>query len=811
MNNIQLSIKNKLSFFEFSEKEWEQIFTKIEEKEDPRIILQEIMDIIKRDYPDKYSISILTEYVKNHFLNNSSLLNIKKNYEELKQFIDEQGIEFDEDLFEILLNMDCIQESIETTFLKYKDDILNGNIDSRIHNTLWIQLIEFYCDKNNIEIQFKEDDFQSILSNDSIKLYFQEINKIPLLKRKEEIELAERIKEGDLDAREKLIEANLRLVVFIAKKYINRGLSLQDLIGEGNCGLIKAAERFDVTKGYKFSTYATYWIRQAITRSLYNDTQIIRIPFYQRKKLYELNKIIENMTLQLGRRPTLEEISEETSLSKEQIDSILNTVIQPISLNQKVAGKDKEDTELGDFISQDDNIEEDYIKKDLNNNIRKIFHECRLSEMEQFILIKRYGLDGEEAQTLEDIAKVYGVSRERIRQIQRKAERKIRVSQKGKELKSYLEESEVSLKERNRPSLKRIPDNREKNSLESDSLDDLKVRILDSIPPKVNSFLSDNYFTTIEKMIIAMELGFYGQKKWDSKKIMSILKMSNSYLKKCKKQILLNLETAVECPEKELLKMKYNEIGEIVYMKEQSPLYKTVGCSMEELLERIERLSLEDRELLEKKTSNQFDKPVAKVKLSQKENQRYYNVVINRLRKMGNNVEKKASNKEQVEEQKLEDSPIIQEKKEPEIRNVESTPTISTDSKLFKEKEEEKKDIQEEVISPKERIEIRDDAEDSFVKEDYQKLLEFIKSPSFQEIIKILTPKQAIIFMLKAGYIDNKYFSTSSIATFLELKEEVVEEEFKNALKIYHEKINKILDKAIENMQKYNIEEIKKK
>ncbi|MBR2827836.1 MAG: hypothetical protein IKE70_01210, partial [Bacilli bacterium] len=199
MNNIQLSIKNKLSFFEFSEKEWEQIFTKIEEKEDPRIILQEIMDIIKRDYPDKYSISILTEYVKNHFLNNSSLLNIKKNYEELKQFIDEQGIEFDEDLFEILLNMDCIQESIETTFLKYKDDILNGNIDSRIHNTLWIQLIEFYCDKNNIEIQFKEDDFQSILSNDSIKLYFQEINKIPLLKRKEEIELAERIKEGDLD------------------------------------------------------------------------------------------------------------------------------------------------------------------------------------------------------------------------------------------------------------------------------------------------------------------------------------------------------------------------------------------------------------------------------------------------------------------------------------------------------------------------------------------------------------------------------------------------------------------------------------
>ncbi|MBR2828595.1 MAG: sigma-70 family RNA polymerase sigma factor, partial [Bacilli bacterium] len=520
--------------------------------------------------------------------------------------------------------------------------------------------------------------------------------------------------------------------------------------GEGNCGLIKAAERFDVTKGYKFSTYATYWIRQAITRSLYNDTQIIRIPFYQRKKLYELNKIIENMTLQLGRRPTLEEISEETSLSKEQIDSILNTVIQPISLNQKVAGKDKEDTELGDFISQDDNIEEDYIKKDLNNNIRKIFHECRLSEMEQFILIKRYGLDGEEAQTLEDIAKVYGVSRERIRQIQRKAERKIRVSQKGKELKSYLEESEVSLKERNRPSLKRIPDNREKNSLESDSLDDLKVRILDSIPPKVNSFLSDNYFTTIEKMIIAMELGFYGQKKWDSKKIMSILKMSNSYLKKCKKQILLNLETAVECPEKELLKMKYNEIGEIVYMKEQSPLYKTVGCSMEELLERIERLSLEDRELLEKKTSNQFDKPVAKVKLSQKENQRYYNVVINRLRKMGNNVEKKASNKEQVEEQKLEDSPIIQEKKEPEIRNVESTPTISTDSKLFKEKEEEKKDIQEEVISPKERIEIRDDAEDSFVKEDYQKLLEFIKSPSFQEIIKILTPKQAIIFMLKA-------------------------------------------------------------
>lgn len=833
MNHELKYIKNKLSFFDLSEEEWDKILIKVNEQNDFSLILKEIMDIIKRDYPNTYLISIIKEYIKNHFKNDLSMVSIKNNYDHLKEFLEEQEIELNENLLEELLKIENIEESIEATFLKFKNDIINGNIDSRIENPLWIQLIELYCDQKNIEIHPIEEDFKSIPSNDSIKLYMQEITRIPLLKREEEISLAERIRKGDLEAREKLIEANLRLVVSIAKKYQNRGLSLQDLIQEGNCGLMKAVERFDPARGVKFSTYATWWIRQAIFRSLYNDSQTIRIPLYQIEKIRDLKRKIEILTQELGRNPTIQEIEEKTNLTIEQIDDLLNSCNQPISLNQKVEGRDKEDTEFGDFIAQDEDIEEDYLKKILKEEIRKVFHDCRLKPQEEYVLIKRYGLDGEEPQLLEDIGKMCGVSRERIRQIQRRAERKIRISPKGKELKIYLKESD----EKKIGPKKKINSEEIKSILENKTIKlDFRARILGSIPTDIDYFLKKNYFSTIEKMILCLELGFVDQKRWDLKEIAMLLKVDDAYLKRLKKTMLLKLEEADDCYPKELLIKEYIEIGEDIKMKEQSPLYITVGCSKEELLERIERLNKEDRELLEKKTSNQFDKPVSKEKLSQKENQRYYNVVINRLRRMGNKEEKKTPVKQVIVEQKpqleekLETKNVIQEEREQEIKKEENIPRICTNNKLLNEEleerglyqkeqpKEEPKEIKEEksiinvekeeIIHPKERIETRKDEKEAFVKEDYQKLLEFIKSPSFQEIIKMLSPKQAIIFMLKAGYIDNKYFSTQSIASFLELKEEEVEEEFQNTLIIYHKKINEILDKAIENMQKYNHEKI---
>ena len=817
MNNEFLDIKNKLSFFELDEEEWQKIYTKV--IDNTTNLLQEIIQVIKKDYSNIYQLSIIKEYIKNRFNNDLSIINIKNNFDDLKDFIEEQEIELNEDILEELLKLEIVQESIQITFLKYKNDILKGNIDTRIDNTLWIQLIEFYCDQKNIEINQVEEDFKSIPSTDSTKIYLQEITRIPLLKREEEISLAERIRQGDLEAREKLIEANLRLVVSIAKRYQNRGLSLQDLIQEGNCGLMKAAETFDSTRGFKFSTYATKLIRQAISKSLYNDSQMIRIPFNQRQKLYNLQRIIENMTQELGRSPTLEEIEEKTNLTKEQIANILNSTNQPISLNQKVEGRDKEDTEFGDFIAEDENIEEDYLKKNLKEVIRKVFHDCKLTPLEEYVLIKRYGLDGEEPQILEDIAKVYGVTGERIRQIQRRAERKIRISPKGRELKIYLEGNEEKQKEKiNQDEIKRILRNKTKRL-------DFKEIILESIPPDIDDFLKKNYFSTTEKIIISLELGFVHNIRWKLKDITLLLKVDENYIKRIKKTILLNLKEAEECPQKEILLNKYKELGENINMKEQRPLYITVGCSKEELLERIKRLGKEDQELLEKKTSNQFDKPVQKEKLTDKENQRYYNVVINKLRKMGKKKEKEVKTtlfkptiehnnevrmetnnkllKERVEEkQESLNEPVEKLVGEPvkeTTQKEENLIEISTDSKFTKEKGEK----QEEIIPTRKE-------EESFVKEDYQKLLEFIKSPSFQEIIQTLTPKQAIIFMLKAGYIDNKYFSTSSIAAFLELREEEVEEEFKNTLIIYHKKLNDILDKAIENMQKYNQEVIQK-
>ncbi len=288
----------------------------------------------------------------------------------------------------------------------------------------------------------KEVDLEATLSKsisveDPVRMYLKEIGKVPLLTAEEEVDLAKRMEQGDEYAKQKLCEANLRLVVSIAKKYMGRGMLFLDLIQEGNLGLIKAVDKFDYTKGYKFSTYATWWIRQAITRSIADQARTIRIPVHMVETINKLIRVSRQMLQEQGREPTPDEIAEEMGISVEKVREILKIAQEPVSLETPIG--EEEDSHLGDFIPDEDAPAPaeaaafSMLKEQLVDVLGT------LTEREQKVLKLRYGLGDGRARTLEEVGKEFEVTRERIRQIEAKALRKLRHPTRSKKLKDYLE------------------------------------------------------------------------------------------------------------------------------------------------------------------------------------------------------------------------------------------------------------------------------------------------------------------------------------------------------------------------------------
>ncbi len=272
---------------------------------------------------------------------------------------------------------------------------------------------------------------------DPVRMYLKEIGKVPLLTAEEEIELAKRMELGDQEAKKRLAEANLRLVVSIAKRYVGRGMLFLDLIQEGNLGLIKAVEKFDYRKGYKFSTYATWWIRQAITRAIADQARTIRIPVHMVETINKLIRVSRQLLQELGREPTPEEIAEEMNMPVERVREILKISQEPVSLETPIG--EEEDSHLGDFI-QDDNVP---VPADaaaftlLKEQLVEVL--STLTDREQKVLRLRFGLDDGRARTLEEVGKEFNVTRERIRQIEAKALRKLRHPSRSRKLKDYLD------------------------------------------------------------------------------------------------------------------------------------------------------------------------------------------------------------------------------------------------------------------------------------------------------------------------------------------------------------------------------------
>ena len=291
------------------------------------------------------------------------------------------------------------------------------------------------------EVEMTEDETalsSNVKINDSVRMYLKEIGRVPLLSADEEVNLALRIQQGNQEAKQELAEANLRLVVSIAKRYVGRGMQFLDLIQEGNMGLMKAVEKFDHTKGFKFSTYATWWIRQAITRAIADQARTIRIPVHMVETINKLVRIQRQLLQDLGREPTPEEIGAEMDLPTEKVREILKIAQEPVSLETPIGEED--DSHLGDFI-EDDNATspaEHTAYALLKEQLDEVLEQ--LTDREENVLRLRFGLDKNgEIRTLEQVGQVFGVTRERIRQIEAKALRKLRHPSRSKQLKDFLD------------------------------------------------------------------------------------------------------------------------------------------------------------------------------------------------------------------------------------------------------------------------------------------------------------------------------------------------------------------------------------
>ncbi|MDZ7672110.1 MAG: RNA polymerase sigma factor RpoD [Halanaerobiales bacterium] len=327
-------------------------------------------------------------------------------------------------LEDIELDSDDIEE-IYDVFAELDIDIIEEGVDNDDDD-----------DDDDEESELDLSIPQGVGIDDPVRMYLKEIGKVDLLTAEEEVSLSKRMEQGDLEAKRQLVEANLRLVVSIAKKYVGRGMLFLDLIQEGNMGLMKAVEKFDYTKGYKFSTYATWWIRQAITRSIADQARTIRIPVHMVETINKLIRVSRQLLQEKGREPTPEEIGEEMDMSADKVREIKKIAQEPVSLETPIG--EEEDSHLGDFIEDEDapapaSAASYMLLRDQLDNVLDT-----LTDREKRVLELRFGIEDGRPRTLEEVGKEFGVTRERIRQIEAKALRKLRHPSRSKKLKDYL-------------------------------------------------------------------------------------------------------------------------------------------------------------------------------------------------------------------------------------------------------------------------------------------------------------------------------------------------------------------------------------
>ena len=347
--------------------------------------------------------------------------------EEILEFVDHEDLDVE--------NMEKLLEQIESLGIEIKesyDDI--PNLASIENDIATMEKMDGYENSEDVDNSVAQD---GLIIDDPVKMYLKEIGKVELLSTERELELAEKMANGDEKAKKILVESNLRLVVSIAKRYVNRGMFFLDLIQEGNLGLMKAVEKFDYTKGYKFSTYATWWIRQAITRAIADQARTIRIPVHMVETINKVLRVSRQLLQELGHEASMEEIADRMNMSVDKVREIMKLAQEPVSLETPIG--EEEDSHLGDFIPDDDAPApaEAASYTLLREQLCEVLH--TLTPREEHVLKLRFGLEDGRTRTLEEVGKVFNITRERIRQIEAKALRKLRHPSRSKRLREYLD------------------------------------------------------------------------------------------------------------------------------------------------------------------------------------------------------------------------------------------------------------------------------------------------------------------------------------------------------------------------------------
>lgn len=646
------------------------------------------------------AIKVINSYINICLPPTSASKSSLKNLDKLNDFFHTFAYFPEQDVLMELLNKNQkFLNMIETIVQEYYSQIVAGKSAEIFDNEIIILSVETYCLIKEIEI--KEDldkdeydyDDQSP-DADSVKKYLNEIGSIPLLTQEQEREIALRISQGDEEAKKIMIESNLRLVIKIAKKYTNRGLDFLDLIQEGNLGLIKAVEKYDVSKGNKFSTYAMCWIRQSISRAVREKSRNIRIPSQKYDDLYILKKTVAKMEALLQRQPTIEEVANEMGEPLFVVKELYLISKDTVSMNIKI-GDDK-DSEIENFITMEENTPEDLaVIEDMKEQLYVLLNSTSLSSQEYEVIKLRFGLENSEKMSLEAIGQKFHVTRERIRQIEYKAFQKLRRSSKIKEYAVFMSSPDKALK---------------------------AIEEFRTIYRSNRSYASTNNIRSQER------------NEEMNNKYRTLYQHFADYTEEQVNEVLKTLTT----DELALLKYKYGED-------------------------------------LKTPTNNQ---------LTREQATKINSVIIPKIKRRLINLYK---NKKKLK--------VLPEKDKTNRAKDESNTISLPEAKQLKQEIIEKETIESSSRPPeppKESI-----ATNSITGEECIKILELLKTPSFSQMISILSVKEAVIIALRLGYIDDKYFSVEQISQFLGIDQEDVNEITKKVLVLYKDTINQFIDQAI--------------
>lgn len=746
---------------------------------------RKILGLIRLDMKDQTKLfDIINNYINQEFSKDIDYNSAINSFDKLENFLDLCECSLTLDIIERLVKENSLINKLLITIYEVdREDIFNDSYEGT-YNDLVVYFIQMFCKVHNIKIkenEIKYSDMGAFASRSSTDIYLREIQNYKLLTREEELDMIKRYKSGEIEVRDEFLSRNLKLVVSIAKKYLGRGVALTDLIQEGNMGLMKALDEFDLSRECRFSTYATNWIKSYITRYIAGKSRNISLPNHFFYELGIFRKVYTNLEKQLDRKPTISELADKTGKNKDVVLRYFDYLNDTKSLSDKVG--DEDDTEFSYFISSsDESLETIAIKKDLSSGLTELLNKCHLKPRELEVLMLRYGLNGDDPLTLEEIGRKYNLTRERVRQMESSALMRIRRSPYVKLFAEYTSNPAKSMENIKKMREAYIDNPR---SFKKDIISE-EERKPAPRAKNIYTIFSNSGYTKEELDIAINELSEeeiellksrYGE---DLTEMPTIRNKRNEYTKKFIQELFPKLRRIIKNNREKNMddEAKKGRKG----MKTSKNIYEIFsnqGYSKEELDEAIKCLSKSYIDTLKSRYGEDL-MGVPTAKLDKKERSRLYTAIFGRLKK---------------ELQKNRERSVIPTSKVEDIVNETTNESVEEYVNI---PSEENVDVRDEEVEN-----IHENTNDTSINE-YKMLLELLKASTFNDMLKVLTPKDAVIVCLRLGYIDNKYFTSESIANFLGIDTLEVTETTKKVLLLYRDNINKIIDTAIENTTKDN-------